>query len=231
MRRLYIMTKKKDYVAPRRKDIKEAVCALLPHVDPKLIRKLDWWALYTIHQDIVKDGKDAETLARKLVKGYDPEKIKAEQEKAAARKAREAERKRRAKELFAKKVEAKRKAAVAKAKARAAKEAARVKAASAKRKAKSVESSGSPSVATTSKPTVKPAAKGKGSPLKSAYTPPVRRRIKDELVKLMPMIKRSDLTGIDYWALYTMHSEIVKYGRDPESMARKFVKGYTKAKK
>ena len=47
----------------------------------------------------------------------------------------------------------------------------------------------------------------------------------------MPMIKRSDLTGLDWWQLYTMHSEIVKYGRKPEELARKFVKGYGKKKK
>ncbi len=35
---------------------------------------------------------------------------------------------------------------------------------------------------------------------------------------------------LDWWALYTMHSEIVKYSRDPESMARKFVNGYKKQK-
>ncbi len=63
------------------------------------------------------------------------------------------------------------------------------------------------------------------------YIAPVRARIGEEPVKVMPMITQSDLTGLDYWALYTMHSRICKYGDDPESMARKFVKGYKKAKK
>jgi hypothetical protein len=214
------MGKETGYVAPPRKQIKDEVCKLLPHVDQKLIRKLDWWALYTIHQDVVKDGKDAEALARKLVKGYDPEKIKAEQEKVAARKAREEERKRRAKEVEAKKALAKKKAAEAKQKARAAKEAARARARASREKARAKPVS--------QKTAQKPAPAASTA---NAYVPPVRKHIKDELAKLMPMIKRSDLTGLDYWALYTMHSDIVKSGRNPEELAKKFIKGYKPSKK
>ena len=58
------------YVAPRRVHIKDAVCALLPHVDPRLIKKLDYWALYTMHSRICKYGDDPESMARKFVKGY-----------------------------------------------------------------------------------------------------------------------------------------------------------------
>lgn len=122
---------KTGYVAPTRKKIKEEVCKLLstvdPPVDPKLVRKLDWWALYTIHQDVVKSGKDARELAVRLVKGYDPKKIQEKIDQAAARKVREEERKLRAREIVRKKAEAKAKAAAAKAKARAAKAKARAK--------------------------------------------------------------------------------------------------------
>jgi hypothetical protein len=230
--------KDSGYVAPRRKYIKDEVCKLLPHVDPKLIKKLDYWALYTIHQDVVKDGKSAEELARRLIKGYDPDKIAAERKKAEERKAREEERKKRAKEIATKKAEAKKKAAEAKAKARAAKEAARAKAAAAKARAKAKKpkdkethagAAGKTGEKTSSAKST--AAPAKSKTPKDGYIPPIRKHIKDELAKLMPMIKRSDLTGLDYWALYTMHSEISKYGTDPEQMARKFIKGYVKKKK
>ena len=139
-----------------------------------------------------------------------------EQERIAARKAREEERKQRAREPAARRAEEQRRKIQARAKALAA----RAKARAAR-------------VASKSKVTGRScaAAPPAGGPPAEAYIAPVRTKIKDELAKLMPMVKRSDLTGLDYWALYTMHSEIVKYGRNPEELARKFVKGYGKGKK
>ena len=239
---------KAPYVAPRRLHIKDAVCALLPHVDPGLVKGLDYWALYTIHQDVVKDGKDAESLARKLIRDYDPAKgtglnpkqgSSAEggggqmgrEREVAARVDAAKERALAAKErVRAAKERARAVAHAARERVRAAKQAARDKAHAARhRKSKpaAVEPETPSTVSAQPGETVRPAARAMGS----AYVAPVRTRIRDELVKIMPMIERSDLTGLDYWALYTMHSEIVKYGRNPEDMARKFVKGYKKAKK
>lgn len=243
------------YVAPKRVNIKDAVCALLPHIDKKLIKKLDYWALYTIHQDVVKSGKDAETLARSLIKGYDPAKAlpvppaqaktvaAMTAEAAATMTAKEQERMMRAKEIENRKVDAKKRELAARERARVAKELARAKAQAAKNReraaraaARAKRSSPAPKpavaapAAKTGRATVAPAAPVKRAPA-SAYIAPVRVRIREELVKVMPMIKYSDLTGLDYWALYTMHSRICKYGDDPESMARKFCKGYKKVKK
>ena len=110
-----------SYIPPRRPKIKDAVIKLLPQVPPQLIRALQYWALYSIHQDIVKTKMDPETIARKYVKGYDPVKIKEAAEREAARKERAKEIIRKKAEAQAKKVAARAKAAAAKAKARAAK--------------------------------------------------------------------------------------------------------------
>lgn len=244
---------KTPYVAPRRIHIKDAVCALLPHVDPRLVKGLDYWALYTIHQDVVKDGKDAESLARRLIKGYEPvkgaglnpkqassaeavaevgrEQMKREQE-VSARVESAKERARAAKERArAAKERARAVAHAAKERVRAAKQAARDKARAARlRKSKPAAVKPEAPSAASEQPGAKTTAPA-GKAMGSAYIAPVRTRIREELVKVMPMITLSNLTGLDYWALYTMHSEIVKYGRNPEEMARKFVKGYTRAKK
>ncbi len=123
------------YVAPRRVHIKDAVCALLPHVDPRLIKKLDYWALYTIHQDVVKSGADPETLARKLIKGYDPSKAlpvnpaaPVSPEAAAKTSAKEQERMMRAQEIENRKLDARKRELAARERARVAKERARAKA-------------------------------------------------------------------------------------------------------
>ena len=217
-----------EYIAPKRTFIKDEVSELLPQVPSKLIRALDYWALYSIHQDMVKSGMDAETAARRYVKGYDPKKIKEEIERAEARKEREREMRRKKAEAQKKKIQARAKAQAAKAKARAARDAARAKAQAARAKARAGQQ------AARAKASAERAKSGvgavEGGPPPEAYIPPVRKYVKDDLARLMPMIKRSDLTGIDYWALYTMHSEIVKYGRNPEELARKFVKGYKPAK-
>jgi hypothetical protein len=244
------------YVAPKRAHIKDAVCALLPHIDKKLIKKLDYWALYTIHQDVVKSGKDAETLARSLIKGYDPSKAipvppaqpqaaaAMTAEAAATMTAKEQERMMRAKEIENRKVDAKKRELAARERARVAKELARAKAQAAKNRERAARAAARakrsspaprPAVEAPAAKTAAPAAPA--APAKSARVPagtyiaPVRVRIKEELAKVMPMIKQSDLAGLDYWALYTMHSRICKYGDDPESMARKFVKGYKRVKK
>jgi hypothetical protein len=243
---------KVPYVAPKRAHIKDAVCALLPHIDKKLIKKLDYWALYTIHQDVVKSGKDAETLARSLIRGYDPAKAlpvppaqapaaaAMTAEAAATMTAKEQERMMRAKEIENRKVDAKKRELAARERARVAKELARAKAQAAKNReraaraaARAKRSSPAPKpvvAAPTARTASAPAAPVKRAPA-SAYIAPVRVRIKEELAKVMPMIKQSDLSGLDYWALYTMHSRICKYGDDPESMARKFVRGYKRVKK
>ncbi|MEI6632357.1 MAG: hypothetical protein WCP22_00915 [Chlamydiota bacterium] len=233
------------YVAPKRAHINDAVCALLPHIDPKLIKKLDYWALYTIHQDVVKSGKDAETLARSLIKGYDPAKAfpVSPAQSAAAVTAKEQERMMRAKEIENRKVDAKKRELAARERARVAKELARAKAQAAKDRERAARAAARakrsspiprPVVAAPAAKTA-PAPAAPVAPVKrgpaSAYIAPVRARIREELAKVMPMIKQSDLSGLDYWALYTMHSRICKYGDDPESMARKFVKGYKKVKK
>ncbi|MCX6356720.1 MAG: hypothetical protein NT045_02405 [Candidatus Aureabacteria bacterium] len=240
------------YIAPRRIDIKNAVCALLPHIDPKLIKALDYWALYTIHQDVVKSGKDAEALARTLIRGYNPEKgqgvtspraaagekTSAATEKDDERAARAEDLARRNEESRKKTVDARDRARAARDRARAAAQAAKVKerAARAAARMKRIAARYRPAAKTTVPVVTSASAKAHAKsaavnrPAPGAYVPPVRTRIKDELATLMPMIKRSDLTGIDYWALYTMHSEIVKSGRNPEDMARKFVKGYTRRK-
>ena len=239
------------YVAPRRVHIKDAVCALLPHVDPRLIKKLDYWALYTIHQDVVKSGADPETLARKLIKGYDPAKALPVKPvvpespplspKAAAK---EQERMMRAQEIENRKMDAKKRELAARERARVAKERARAKAQAAKlreraaREAARAKRRGTAPAAAAPAAAAQKASSATPAPARSSarvpagtYIAPVRARIREELVKVMPMITQSDLTGLDYWALYTMHSRICKYGDDPESMARKFVKGYKKAKK
>lgn len=250
-----VMETKPVYVAPKRTAIKEAVCALLPHVDPKLIKRLDYWALYTIHQDVVRDAKDAEALARKLIRGYEPGSGKGTVQPPAAvggapaaLTEKEIQRMRKAEELEQRKEEARNKelsgkerARAARMKARAAMQAARVKeraaraAARAKQLASKYRSKASkPSAPAAVAPAAPAGSAAKAAPARragGAYIPPTREHIRDELAKLMPMIKRSDLTGLDYWALYTMHSRICKYGDDPESMARKFVRGYTRAKR
>lgn len=247
---------KPPYAAPKRTEIKDAVCALLPHIDPKLIKRLDYWALYTIHQDVVKDGKDAETLARKLVRGYDPSKALPVQpaqapvsapltEEAAAKlSAKEEERLMRARDLENRKMDARKRELAARERARVAKELARAKAQAAKARERAARDAarakrlGAAKPAPAPAPAAAPAAPAAApAPAKSfkvpagTYIAPVRTRIREELVKVMPMIKQSDLAGLDYWALYTMHSRICKYGDDPESMARKFVKGYKKVRK
>jgi len=243
------------YIAPRRTLIKDAVCELLPHIDPSLIKKLDYWALYTIHQDVVKDNKDREELARRLIKGYVPEKGRGVVKPveavggifATAPSEKELERARKAKDLKEreeaarkKAIDAKERARAARLKARAAAHAAKAReraaraAARAKRLAAKYRSKSSPkpAAAPSGKPGPKPAASKPASmPSAGSYVPPPRIHIRDDLTRIMPMIKKSDLTGLDYWQLYTMHSEIVKYGRDPESMARKFIKGYARVKK
>jgi len=251
-----VIETKHVYIAPKRTAIKDAVCALLPHIDPKLIKRLDYWALYTIHQDVVKDGKDSEGLARKLIRGYEPEKGLGMVHSPAAPKGepsaltgKEAESMKRTQELEIKKDEARKRADAAKERARTAKDKARAAAqaskakeraaraaARAKRLASKYRSKASHSSASSPLPsaTVAKTAAVKtdaAKPAGGAYVPPTRAHIKDDLARLMPMIKRSDLTGLDYWQLYTMHSEIVKYRRDPESLARKFVKGYTRRPK
>jgi hypothetical protein len=247
---------KAPYTAPRRTEIKEAVCALLPHIDPRLIKRLDYWALYTIHQDVVKDGKDAEALARRLVRGYDPSKAlptKAAQaqapaptagETAGSLSAKEEERLMRARELENRKMDARKRELAARERARVAKELARAKAQAAKARERAARDAARAKRRGASRPAPAPAAPAQAAappaPAVAAksfkapagtYVAPVRTRIREELAKVMPMIKQSDLAGLDYWALYTMHSRICKYGDDPESMARKFVKGYKKAKK
>jgi len=237
------------YVAPRRMEIKDAVCALLPHIDPRLIKKLDYWVLYTIHQDVVKGGKDAEVLARTLIRGYDPHRNMGLNPRQTAGTAKEKEQMKREHELSARVESARERVLAARERVRAAKDRARVAAHAAKERARAAiraardraragrmaksrpeaaqAAPGAPPPTRERAATAAPARRATGS----AYIAPVRTKIKDELAKVMPMIKRSDLTGIDYWALYTMHSEIVKSGRNPEELARKFVKGYTKAKK
>jgi hypothetical protein len=237
------------YVAPRRQEIKEAVCALLPHIDPRLIKKLDYWALYTIHQDVVKGGRNAEALARTLIRGYDPGKNIGLNPKSVPGTAKEEERMEREHDIAARVESARERALAARERLRVAKDRARVAAHAAKERARAAirvaRDKARAARMAKSRPDAAQAAPGRPAPAKasafaaaparkamgSAYIAPVRTRIKDELAKVMPMIKRSDLTGIDYWALYTMHSEIVKYGRKPEELARKFVKGYTKSKK
>jgi hypothetical protein len=107
------------YIAPKRTKIKDAVEKLLPQVPRGLVRRLDYWALYSLHQDITKSGMNPETAARKYVKGYDPEKIRQAKEREIARKAREKEALRKKAEVKKKQAQA-RAAAAAKAKARAA---------------------------------------------------------------------------------------------------------------
>jgi hypothetical protein len=229
------------YVAPRRIYIKDAVCALLPHVDPKLVKGLEYWALYTIHQDVVKDGKDAESLARKLIKGYDPAGGAGLNPKRVSGAEKGRERSKREQEVAARAEAAKERALAAKERVRAAKERARAVAHAAKERARAAMRAARDKARAArlrkSKPSAAPEQAGAkaAAPVSravgSTYVAPVRTKIRDALVKVMPMIKMADLAGLDYWQLYTMHSEIVKYGRNPEDMARKFVKGYTKAKK
>ena len=237
------------YVAPRRQEIKDAVCALLPHVEPKLIKRLDYWVLYTIHQDVVKSGKDAEILARKLIRGYDPSKNMGLNPRQISGTEKGGGRMKREQDIAARVESARERARAAKERARAAKDRARAAAHAAKERARAAIRAArdkaraarmAKSRPEAARVATKAAAPAKASAIAatparkamgSAYIAPVRTKIKDELAKVMPMIKRPDLSGIDYWALYTMHSEIVKYGRKPEELARKFVKGYTKAKK
>jgi len=66
------VSKQQSYRPPARGRIKAAVSALLPDVDPKIIQGQDWWRLYSIHQDIVKDGKSPRSAARKHLEGWKP---------------------------------------------------------------------------------------------------------------------------------------------------------------
>jgi regulator of protease activity HflC (stomatin/prohibitin superfamily) len=129
----------KKYIAPRRQHIKDEVCQLLPQVPRELVRKLDYWALYTIHQDVVKSGADPETMARRLVKGYSPEKAKQAAAQVETRKARELEIAQKRIDAQRKKEEARAKADAAKVRAWAARDAARAKAQAAKDKARAAQ--------------------------------------------------------------------------------------------
>jgi len=129
----------KKYIAPRRQHIKDEVCQLIPHVPRELVRRLDYWALYTIHQDVVKSGADPETLARRLVKGYNPEKAKQAAAQVEAKKARETEIAQKRTDAQRRKEEARAKADAAKLRARAARDAARAKAQAAKAKARAAQ--------------------------------------------------------------------------------------------
>ncbi len=61
--------KSTSYRPPDRGRIKDAVAKLLPDIDPKIIHGLEWWQLYSIHQDIAKDKKSPASVARKYIKG------------------------------------------------------------------------------------------------------------------------------------------------------------------
>ncbi|MCX6350209.1 MAG: hypothetical protein NTV79_12050 [Candidatus Aureabacteria bacterium] len=127
------------YIAPRRQHIKDEVCQLLPQVPRDLVRKLDYWALYTIHQDVVKSGADPESMARRYVKGYNPEKIRQIQAQVEARKRREQEIVLKRADAQRRKEEARARAEAAKAKERAARDAARAKAQAARAKAQTAK--------------------------------------------------------------------------------------------
>ncbi|MEJ2744322.1 MAG: hypothetical protein P8123_01345 [bacterium] len=196
----------------------------------------------------MKDGKDAEALAKKLIQGYDPVKgagLNPKQGSSAKDVGVQTSRKQ---EVAARAESAKERARAAKERVRAAKERARAVAQAAKERVRAAKQAARNKARAArlgkSKPAAKPETPSTASKRSSAetaapvraalgvtYVAPVRTKIRDELAKIMPMIKKSDLTGLDFWQLYTMHSEIVKYGRNPEDMARKFIKGYTKVKK
>ena len=61
---------------------------------------------------------------------------------------------------------------------------------------------------------------------KEGYVAPPRGGIVNEVAKLLPSVPRETLEGLDFTALYTIHSEIACYGLDPEGVAEVNITGY-----
>ncbi|MCX6340269.1 MAG: hypothetical protein NTX71_10205 [Candidatus Aureabacteria bacterium] len=61
---------------------------------------------------------------------------------------------------------------------------------------------------------------------KEGYVAPPRGSIHNEVAKLLPTVPRELIEGLDFTALYTIHSEIARYDLNPEAVAEVNITGY-----
>ena len=61
---------------------------------------------------------------------------------------------------------------------------------------------------------------------KKGYVAPPRGSIANAVRKLLPAVPRDLIEGLDFHALYTIHSEIARYGLKPEAVAEVNITSY-----
>lgn len=61
---------------------------------------------------------------------------------------------------------------------------------------------------------------------KEGYRPPGRDGIKSAVARLIPFVPSETVEGLGFTPLYSIHSEIVCYGLDPEGVAEANIPGY-----
>ncbi len=61
---------------------------------------------------------------------------------------------------------------------------------------------------------------------KEGYVAPPRGSIHNEVAKLLPAVPGEFIQGLDFTALYTIHSEIACYDLNPEAVAEVNITGY-----
>lgn len=61
---------------------------------------------------------------------------------------------------------------------------------------------------------------------KKGYVAPPRGSIANEVCRLLPAVPRELIQGLGFTALYTIHSEIARYGLKPVAVAEVNIPGY-----
>ncbi|MCX6357512.1 MAG: hypothetical protein NT045_06535 [Candidatus Aureabacteria bacterium] len=61
---------------------------------------------------------------------------------------------------------------------------------------------------------------------KEGYVAPPRTGIANEVCKILPAVPQGMIRGLDFTVLYTIHSEIVRYGLRPDAVAEVNITGY-----
>jgi len=61
---------------------------------------------------------------------------------------------------------------------------------------------------------------------KKGYVAPPRGSIHNEVARLLPAVPREIIEGLDFTALYTIHSEIACYDLNPDAVAEVTITGY-----
>lgn len=61
---------------------------------------------------------------------------------------------------------------------------------------------------------------------KEGYHAPGRDGIRSAVARIVPFVPREAVEGLDFTALYSIHSEIECYGLDPEAVAEANIPGY-----